>query len=168
MPALPIDEASKYVAGAYVVFLVLLLIYIAIMAAKLERMRRDLTELADLAEAARRGCLMAEVLVLGVSHKTAPLELRERLALTEGRAVGVLGELVTSGEVAEAAAISTCNRTELYMYASDAGERRVPGAGRARARGRHPADRARLPPLLAARAQRRRRTSSGSPRASSR
>ena len=62
---------------------------------------------------------MAEVLVLGVSHKTAPLELRERLALTEGRAVGVLGELVTSGEISEAAAISTCNRTELYMYASD-------------------------------------------------
>jgi hypothetical protein len=50
MPALPIDEAGKYVAGAYVVFLVLLLIYVAIMAAKLERMRRDLTELADLAE----------------------------------------------------------------------------------------------------------------------
>ena len=63
---------------------------------------------------------MAEVLVLGVSHKTAPLELRERLALTEGRAVGVLGELVTSGEISEAAAISTCNRTELYMFASDA------------------------------------------------
>ena len=37
---------------------------------------------------------MAEVLALGVSHKTAPLELRERLALTEGRAVSVLGELV--------------------------------------------------------------------------
>ena len=62
---------------------------------------------------------MADLLVLGVSHKTAPLELRERLALTEGRAVGILGELVTSGEVAEAAAISTCNRTELYMYAAD-------------------------------------------------
>src|SRR5688500_13755487 len=63
---------------------------------------------------------MAEILVLGVSHKTAPLELRERLALTEGRAVGVLGDLVTTGEVLEAAAISTCNRTELYMLASDA------------------------------------------------
>ena len=63
---------------------------------------------------------MADLLVLGVSHKTAPLELRERLALTEGRAVGVLGELVTSGEITEAAAISTCNRTELYMFASDA------------------------------------------------
>ena len=62
---------------------------------------------------------MAELLAIGISHKTAPLELRERLALTEGRAVGVLGELVDAGEVQEAAAISTCNRTELYLYASD-------------------------------------------------
>jgi glutamyl-tRNA reductase len=62
---------------------------------------------------------MAELLALGVSHKTAPLELRERLALTEGRAVGVLGELVDRAEIAEAAAISTCNRTELYVYAAD-------------------------------------------------
>lgn len=50
MPALPLDEAGKYVAGAYVVFLALVLVYVAIMAAKLDRMRRDLTELADLAE----------------------------------------------------------------------------------------------------------------------
>jgi hypothetical protein len=50
MPALPIDEAGKYVAGAYMVFLVLVLIYVAIMAAKLDRMQKDLTELADLAE----------------------------------------------------------------------------------------------------------------------
>ncbi len=62
---------------------------------------------------------MAELLALGVSHKTAPLELRERMALTEGRAVGVLGELLERGEVLEAAAISTCNRTELYLYAAD-------------------------------------------------
>ena len=62
---------------------------------------------------------MAELLALGVSHKTAPLELRERLALTEGSAVRVLAELIESGEVAEAAALSTCNRTELYLYAAD-------------------------------------------------
>jgi glutamyl-tRNA reductase len=60
-----------------------------------------------------------ELLVLGVSHKTAPLELRERLALTEGRAVSVLGELRATGEIQEAAALSTCNRTELYLYATD-------------------------------------------------
>ena len=62
---------------------------------------------------------MSELLALGVSHKTAPLELRERLALTEGRAVGVLGELVERDEIAEAASISTCNRMELYVYATD-------------------------------------------------
>jgi glutamyl-tRNA reductase len=62
---------------------------------------------------------MSELLALGISHKTAPLELRERLALTEGRAVSALGELRASEEVGEAAAISTCNRTELYLVVSD-------------------------------------------------
>lgn len=50
MPALPLDEAGKYVAGAYIVFLALLLIYVAIMAARLARIDRDLAELAELAE----------------------------------------------------------------------------------------------------------------------
>ncbi len=62
---------------------------------------------------------MSELLALGVSHKTAPLELRERLALPEGRAAGVIRELVETAEVHEAAAISTCNRTELYLFAAD-------------------------------------------------
>jgi hypothetical protein len=50
MPALPLDEAGKYVAAAYVVFLALILTYVAIMAAKLARIDRELAELADLAE----------------------------------------------------------------------------------------------------------------------
>ena len=62
---------------------------------------------------------MSELLGIGVSHKTAPLELREPLALTEGRAAGVLRELVSAEEVSEAAAISTCNRTELYLVSGD-------------------------------------------------
>jgi hypothetical protein len=49
-PALPLDEAGKYVAGAYVVFLVLIVVYVAIMASKLQRMERDLRELAGFAE----------------------------------------------------------------------------------------------------------------------
>ena len=52
MPALPLDEAGKYVAAAYVVFLALLLIYVAIMAARLARVERDLADLAELAEGA--------------------------------------------------------------------------------------------------------------------
>jgi glutamyl-tRNA reductase len=63
---------------------------------------------------------MSELLALGVSHKTAPLELRERVAMTEGRAAGVLRELVEAMEIHEAATISTCNRTELYLVAADA------------------------------------------------
>jgi glutamyl-tRNA reductase len=62
---------------------------------------------------------VSELVALGISHKTAPLELRELLALPEGRAVGVLRELTEVAEVQEAAAISTCNRTEIYLYATD-------------------------------------------------
>jgi hypothetical protein len=50
MPALPLDEAGKYVAGAYIVFVLLLVIYVAIMAAKLQRIERELRELASFAE----------------------------------------------------------------------------------------------------------------------
>ena len=49
-PALPLDEAGKYVAGAYIVFLVLIVVYVAIMAAKLQRIERELRELASFAE----------------------------------------------------------------------------------------------------------------------
>jgi type II secretory pathway component PulM len=49
-PALPLDEAGRYVAGAYVVFLVLIVVYVSIMAAKLQRIERDLRELAGFAE----------------------------------------------------------------------------------------------------------------------
>jgi glutamyl-tRNA reductase len=62
---------------------------------------------------------MSELLALGVSHKTAPLALRERLSLTEGRAVSALRELTAASGIHEAAAISTCNRTELYLIVSD-------------------------------------------------
>jgi glutamyl-tRNA reductase len=65
---------------------------------------------------------VSDLLALGISHKTAPLELRERLALTEGRAAGVLNDLRSHEQVSEAAAISTCNRTELYLVVSDSVE----------------------------------------------
>jgi hypothetical protein len=46
-PALPLDEAGKYVAGAYVVFLALIVVYVAIIAAKVARIDRELTRLAE-------------------------------------------------------------------------------------------------------------------------
>jgi hypothetical protein len=54
-PALPLDEAGKYVAGAYIVFVLLLVIYVGIMAAKLQRMERELRELAGFAESRAAG-----------------------------------------------------------------------------------------------------------------
>src|SRR3954467_11924351 len=50
MPALPLDEAGKYVAAAYLVFLALILIYVAIMAGRLSRIEKDLQEVTELLE----------------------------------------------------------------------------------------------------------------------
>ena len=62
---------------------------------------------------------MSELLLLGTSHKTAPLAVRERIALLDGRAEALLGELREQDCITEAVALSTCNRTELYLVVSD-------------------------------------------------
>jgi hypothetical protein len=50
LPALPLHEAGKYVAAAYIVLFAMVLIYVAIMAYRLTRIERDLGELLELAE----------------------------------------------------------------------------------------------------------------------
>jgi glutamyl-tRNA reductase len=65
---------------------------------------------------------MSELLAIGVSHKTAPVEVRERLALPDQRAYEFVRELRGAADVHEAVAISTCNRTELYLVVGDAVE----------------------------------------------
>ena len=55
MPALPLEEAGKYVAAAYVVFLALILVYVAILGSKITRIDRELGELLELEDAASRG-----------------------------------------------------------------------------------------------------------------
>ena len=59
-PAIPNDVGGKYVAGAYIVFVLLLLIYVAIMGMKLGRIERDLKEVADIAEGRREDVLAEE------------------------------------------------------------------------------------------------------------
>jgi hypothetical protein len=49
-PALPLDEAGKYVAGAYGVFVALLVVYVAIIGARIARVEREVKALADMAE----------------------------------------------------------------------------------------------------------------------
>jgi glutamyl-tRNA reductase len=60
-----------------------------------------------------------ELIALGVSHNTAPVALRERLALTERAGKRFLQELIAEDIISEAVAISTCNRTEIYLVTTD-------------------------------------------------
>ena len=59
------------------------------------------------------------LLVLGVSHATAPVEQREKASLEPAGARALLGELLATGAVSEAVALSTCNRTEVYCACPD-------------------------------------------------
>lgn len=60
-----------------------------------------------------------ELLALGISHKTAPVALRERLAFTESQAVDFARQLTDGPLLSEAIVISTCNRTEVYLVVGD-------------------------------------------------
>jgi glutamyl-tRNA reductase len=64
---------------------------------------------------------MSELLCLGISQKTAPVAVRERLALTTKEAQALCRELVDSDHIREAVAISTCNRTEVYLVGDPVG-----------------------------------------------
>ena len=55
MPALPLDDAGPYVAGAYLVFFALILVYVVIMASKLARIEREVVELSELVEQRKSG-----------------------------------------------------------------------------------------------------------------
>ena len=54
------------------------------------------------------------IVVVGVSHKTAPLEVREALAFQKERLAEALRQVLREAGVAEAMVLSTCNRVELY------------------------------------------------------
>jgi glutamyl-tRNA reductase len=58
------------------------------------------------------------LLAVGVSHHHAPLEVRERLFLADGHAAELATELASDGS--EAVVLSTCNRTEVYLFGGDA------------------------------------------------
>jgi glutamyl-tRNA reductase len=62
---------------------------------------------------------VSELLTIGVSFKTAPVEVRERMALPEARAAEFTRELRGATDVYEAVAVSTCNRMELYLVVGD-------------------------------------------------
>lgn len=57
--------------------------------------------------------------VLGINHRTAPVEVREQVVFTDAELPAALKDLSTVPQVREAVIVSTCNRTELYCYAED-------------------------------------------------
>ncbi|HJV09158.1 MAG TPA: glutamyl-tRNA reductase, partial [Acidimicrobiales bacterium] len=57
------------------------------------------------------------VVVVGLSHRTAPLELLERMAMRDERLPKALGDLVARDFLSEAVVLSTCHRVEIYAVA---------------------------------------------------
>jgi glutamyl-tRNA reductase len=62
-----------------------------------------------------------KLLLMGISHKTAPVQLREKLAIAEGALPEALHELQNLG-ASEAVILSTCNRVEIALTAPDHAE----------------------------------------------
>jgi glutamyl-tRNA reductase len=63
--------------------------------------------------------------VTGLSHRTAPVEVRERLAVEEDKLREMLRDIQATGTVGEAVILSTCNRVEVYGVAEVPGEARA-------------------------------------------
>ena len=63
----------------------------------------------------------AHLALIGCNHRTAPVELRERVAFTSEQALEAAGELRRRGILEEAVVLSTCNRSELYGVPATSG-----------------------------------------------
>ena len=66
-----------------------------------------------------------EILVVGLNHRTSPVELREKLAFNLKEARGFYEKLVDHKKVREAVLLSTCNRVEVYSWANAGGEEHI-------------------------------------------
>jgi glutamyl-tRNA reductase len=63
-----------------------------------------------------------EIVCLGLSHRTAPVELRERFAVPESELAKTANDLAKAPGVKEAVVVSTCNRVELYLATEEAAQ----------------------------------------------
>jgi len=59
------------------------------------------------------------IAVVGLSHKTAPVEIREKLSIPEAKMESVIQELCSYPHIEEVAIVSTCNRLEIYVVATE-------------------------------------------------
>jgi len=84
--------------------------------------------------------MSGDVFVVGISWRTAPVAVREKLAFREEEIPDALRELVGADHVAEAMLISTCNRVEVYGVARGTAAEAAADVRRYLARGRNAAD----------------------------
>ncbi len=64
---------------------------------------------------------MSKIILIGANHKTAPVELREKLSFTAEETVAALEKLKNDEDIKESLVFSTCNRTEI-LYIPETGE----------------------------------------------
>jgi glutamyl-tRNA reductase len=72
---------------------------------------------------------VTHLLLVGVSHHTAPVEIRERLDFLKGDLPRALGTLADRPSIGEAVVLSTCNRVELYVTCEEVSRAREELAG---------------------------------------
>jgi glutamyl-tRNA reductase len=59
------------------------------------------------------------IAVVGLSHKTAPVEVREKLSIQEAKVESVTQQLCSYPHIEEVGILSTCNRLEIYVVATE-------------------------------------------------
>ncbi|UKO96965.1 glutamyl-tRNA reductase [Nostoc sp. UHCC 0870] len=59
------------------------------------------------------------IAVVGLSHKTAPVEIREKLSIPEPQTESAIAHLTSYPHIDEVAILSTCNRLEIYIVAAE-------------------------------------------------
>ncbi len=62
---------------------------------------------------------MLELIIIGLNHKTAPIEIRERLAFKESEMEKALSQVHALPSLKENLILSTCNRVEIYAISGD-------------------------------------------------
>ena len=62
--------------------------------------------------------------IISISHKIAPIRIREKFSFTQEQQVDLIKRLVEYPEIDESLILSTCNRTELYVYTGSKDKRR--------------------------------------------
>ena len=63
--------------------------------------------------------------LLSVSHKAAPLEIRQLFAFSLSQQIRLMKALKEDGEIKEVVVLATCNRTEVYIYSEEEKERLI-------------------------------------------